>query len=235
MTSRESTPRSRNSRATSLAKDTLVAWKALQAYLSASAVRTSTTRTGWSRKPNTSVTAWAAPGSEVPTTRKGDEKKSAIPEPSRRNSGHIAAPIVICVPARPSVSAGVTMFSTVPGGTVLRMTTVCRPDDGGVTTRSAATRSSTARRTWDRSVAPRASEGVPTHTSDTSARSRASAHEVVACNLPSATARETSASRPGSVTGLRPERISSTLAASTSTPQTWCPREARQAAVTVPT
>ena len=46
ITSRESTPRMRKIRATSFAKDTLVAWKALQAYLSASATRTSTTRTG---------------------------------------------------------------------------------------------------------------------------------------------------------------------------------------------
>ena len=137
MTSRESTPSSRNSRDTSLAKDTLVAWNALQAYLSASAMRTSTTRTGWSRKLNKSVTASATRGSEVPTTTKGEAKKSAIPEPSRRNSGHIAAPMAMSVPARPLVSAGITTSSTVPGGTVLRMTTLCWPDAGGWTTRSA--------------------------------------------------------------------------------------------------
>ena len=90
MTSRESTPKSRSSRDISLANDTLVAWKALQAYLSASAMRTSTTRTGWPRKPNRWVTASATRGSRVPTTTKGAAKKSAIPEPSRRNSGHIA-------------------------------------------------------------------------------------------------------------------------------------------------
>ena len=71
-----------------------MAWKALQAYFSDSAVRVSTTRTGCSRKPNRLVTASATRGSEVPTTISGEAKKSATPEPSRRNSGHIAAPAV---------------------------------------------------------------------------------------------------------------------------------------------
>ena len=37
------------------------------------------------------------------------------------------------------------MLSTVPGGTVLRITTLCRREAGGRTMRSAATMSSTAR------------------------------------------------------------------------------------------
>ena len=37
-------------------------------------------------------------------------------------------------------------------------------------------------------MAPPAADGVPTHTSDTSAMCRASAHEVVACSEPPATA-----------------------------------------------
>ena len=133
MTSRESTPAIRSSRDISLAKDTLVAWKALQAYFRDSAVRGPTTRTGWSRKPNRLVTASATRGSEVPTTTSGEAKKSATPEPSRRNSGHIAAPAVTGAPARPPASAGTTISSTVPGGTVLRMTTLWCPDAGGVT------------------------------------------------------------------------------------------------------
>ena len=72
----------------------------------------------------------------------GEAKKSATPEPSRRNSGHIAAPAVTAVPARPSASAGTTISSIVPGGTVLRMTTLWCPDAGGVTVRIAPTMSS---------------------------------------------------------------------------------------------
>ncbi len=133
MTSRESTPMSRSTRDISLANDTLVAWNALQAYLTDSATRASTTRTGWSRKPNSLVTVSATRGSEVPTMARGEAKKSATPEPSRRNSGHIAAPAASPVPARPPVRAGATTSSIVPGGTVLRMTTLWCPDAGGVT------------------------------------------------------------------------------------------------------
>ena len=46
ITSRLSTPRRLKTRPSSLANETLVAWKALQAYLSASAVRGCTTRIG---------------------------------------------------------------------------------------------------------------------------------------------------------------------------------------------
>ena len=123
-----------------------MAWKALQAYFRDSAVRVPTTRTGCSRKPKRLVTASATRGSAVPTTTSGDAKKSATPEPSRRNSGHIAAPAVTGAPARPADSAGTTVSSTVPGGTVLRMTTLWCPDAGGVTSRRALTMSATDRR-----------------------------------------------------------------------------------------
>ena len=43
---------------------------------------------------------------------------------------------------------------------------------------------------------PRAVDGVPTHTSDTSARSSASAQDVVACSVPPATVWATSSSKP---------------------------------------
>ena len=55
MTSRESTPNTRKMRAISLAKETFVAWKALQAYFSASALRTSTSLISRSRNENISV------------------------------------------------------------------------------------------------------------------------------------------------------------------------------------
>ena len=55
MTSRESTPYIRKMRAISLAKEILVAWKALQAYFSASALRTSTNLISRSRNEKSSV------------------------------------------------------------------------------------------------------------------------------------------------------------------------------------
>src|SRR6201996_6555934 len=146
MTLRESTPTRRMTRAISLANDTLVAWKALQAYLSDSAVRGSTTLAGWSRKPNKLLTVSATTGSDVPITIIGALKKSSTEVPSRRNSGHMAAPAVIAVLASPLVSAGSTALSIVPGGTVLRMTTLWRSEAAGTARRSAATMSSTARR-----------------------------------------------------------------------------------------
>ena len=73
-----------------------------------------------------------------------------------------------------------------PGGTVLRITRLCRPDAGGAS-RTAAAISSTARRMKDRSVPPRGVDGVPTQTSDRSAPASASAADVVACSVPPAT------------------------------------------------
>ena len=67
-------------------------------------------------------------GSPAPTTTNGGSKKSSTPEPSRRNSGHMAMPTVH--PAGSSsggVNAGSTTECPVPGGTVDRMTTAWKP------------------------------------------------------------------------------------------------------------
>ena len=63
-------------------------------------------------------------------------------------------------------------------------------------------------------------EGVPTQSKDTSARSSAATGSVVAVRSPLSTAVAISSSMPGSTTGLRPDRMCSTLSASTSTPHT---------------
>src|SRR5580704_18655742 len=85
------------------------------------------------------------------------------------------------------------------------------------------------------SVLPSAADGVPTHTSETSASRTASCGSVVVRSDPRVAVSYTNWSSPGSMTGLRPLAIISTFEASTSTPQTSWPREARHAAVTVPT
>ena len=87
------------------------------------AVFVSTTRTGSSEKPRSSVRVSAARRSPVPTTTNDGLKKSRTPDPSRRNSGHMAVATV-----RPSADIcsayGWTTVWTVPGGTVLRTTKV---------------------------------------------------------------------------------------------------------------
>src|SRR6476659_1665723 len=145
ITSRESTPWNRKIRDISFAKDTLVAWKALHAYLSASAVPTPTWWISRSRKAKSSarpclVLSWA-----VPTTTKGGEKKSSTPQPSRRNSGHMAVPTDHPGGSSDEAKAGATTISPVPGGTVLLITTEWNPDDGGETTDMASRRSARAR------------------------------------------------------------------------------------------
>ena len=72
--------------------ETFAAWNALHEYLRASAVRGSHHLTGTSRNPSSSVMVSATGLCWVPTTVNGGAKKSATPEPSRRNSGHIAVP-----------------------------------------------------------------------------------------------------------------------------------------------
>ena len=145
ITSRVSTPYGRKIRAISLANDTLVAWKALQAYFSASAQRTSTCRISRPRKANRPVRDSRTRGSAVPTTTNGGSKKSATPEPSRRNSGHIAVPTLQPAGRGPK-KVGATTSSPVPGGTVLRTTTAWNPDAGGAAIASAVRMSSSARR-----------------------------------------------------------------------------------------
>ena len=71
MTSRASTPDPATPGAISLAKVTLVAWKALQAYFSASAVATVTVWTPVGANEKSSATVSAVVGSAVPTTTNG--------------------------------------------------------------------------------------------------------------------------------------------------------------------
>ena len=71
ITSRESTPDQANTRAISLAKVTLVAWKALQAYFTASAVSTDTVWTPVGANEKRLATVSAVVGSAVPTTTNG--------------------------------------------------------------------------------------------------------------------------------------------------------------------
>src|SRR3990172_2110506 len=66
----------------------------------------------------------------------------------------------------------------------------------------------------------------------TSESATAASRSVVACSRPSASANNPC--RPGSYTGARPARMSSTLSPSASTPRTANPRAARQAAIGVP-
>src|SRR5665213_684770 len=103
----------------------------------------------------------------------GGLKKSATPEPSRRNSGHIAVPIVIPSAA----SRGRTISSTVPGGTVDRTTTVWKSARFGSDATLLAI-ISVHRWTKLRSVLPFADDGVPTQMSETSAPLSASAGSV---------------------------------------------------------
>ena len=220
ITWRESTPYCEKIRPISLAKVTLTAWKALHAYFSASAVPTSTWWIGWSRKSNSCSQACRVRSSAVPTTTKGGEKKSSTPQPSRRNSGHIAVPTDHPSGSGSAWNTGSTTLAPVPGGTVERMTTEWTPDGGGATSSMAARRSARARAMKVRSVSPRDVDGVPTHTSETSAPSSASRTSVVARSRPAHTACATSRSTPGSTTGLSPRLIAATLLLSTSTPTT---------------
>ena len=100
---------------------------------------------------------------------------------------------------------------------MLLTTTAWKPEAGGVATVSPRRMSSSARRRYLRSVPPSGTDGVPTHTKDTSARSRATIGSVVALRSPRSTAVAMSSSIPGSTTGLRPARTWSTFTSSTST------------------
>src|SRR4051812_49751937 len=79
ITSRASIPQVRNSLAISLAKVILVAWKALQAYLSASADPTSTNSGSLSTNENSSASSRRLGSSRAPiTTNGGVEKRTDI-------------------------------------------------------------------------------------------------------------------------------------------------------------
>src|SRR5918997_5806906 len=86
-TSRTSAPTASHTLAMALTKLTLVARKALQAYLIVSAVAGSVTMTGAATSWNRAVTRPAVAWSSVPITMRSGLRKSLTADPSRRNSG----------------------------------------------------------------------------------------------------------------------------------------------------
>ena len=159
-------------------------------------------------------------------------RKSATAVPSRMNSGFTHTP-------KPSPSrfplvcsrAGITIFSAVPGRTVLRNTTRW---NSGLFFRILPISRQTGS-TWPRSSFPLRRLGVPTHRNEISVCSTAALESVVARSNDALCAWSTSSCMPGSTIGLRPESSCSTFNGLMSTPTTECPLEARHAAVTDPT
>ena len=88
MTSRESTPRPRKIRPISLAKETLTAWKALQAYFSASALRDVDVPDSLvEEREQLGERRRRSRGSSAPTTTNGGSKKSRHPSPRAGTPG----------------------------------------------------------------------------------------------------------------------------------------------------
>ena len=87
MTSRTSAPTASHRLATALTKLSLVARKALEAYLIVSAVAASVMRSGACVPANSSPTRAAAAWSSAPTTMRSGCRLSGTAVPSRRNSG----------------------------------------------------------------------------------------------------------------------------------------------------
>ena len=119
----------------------------------------------------------------VPTTVNGGAKKSATPEPSRRNSGHIAVPKTgrrlaesLLEHRRDELVDGPRRHGAA--------------DDDAVEVPVGASRCECLRDLLDRSahvaqsVLPSAADGVPTQTSETSAPSTASCASVVVRRVP---------------------------------------------------
>ncbi len=228
----ESTPRARHTAPSSLAKPILRPWKALSAYLIASAVGTGTRKTSPGSPSYSFSTVSPLAGSSSPTTVLGGSKKSRTLVPSRRNSGLTATPM--STPASPPTCfsrSGTSRFRQVPGSMVERKTTVCRPPRSA----SAAPISSVTRSKYVVHRLPLGSEGVPTQTSDTSLPAIASRTSPVARRAPEPTTSAISSPIRSSTTGARPPLTRSTLTWLTSTPMTSCPIPARHAADTQPT
>src|SRR6266508_427930 len=87
MTSATSAPTLSHTAATALTNDSLVARKALAAYLIVSADAGSVTINGAGTPRYSDATLMAAAWSSLPTTMRSGCKKSCTAEPSRRNSG----------------------------------------------------------------------------------------------------------------------------------------------------
>ena len=152
--------------------------------------------------------------------------------PSRRNSGLLqAAKSTPCRLPEVRSSAGITVQSTVPGITVLRMTTVWNASFS----RSTSPICSQTRWMYWRSMLPFGRLGVPTQMSETSLDITASRTSLVARSRPAWRMSRTRSPIPSSTIVLFPAFTISTLEALTSTPVTWKPSRAKQAAETQPT
>ena len=227
----ESMPATLQSAPTSLANDTLSAWKALSTYLDISAIATGTWKVGPAKSAYSDEIVAMSASSVPPTTVLGGAKKSLTEEPSRRNSGCTHTPK--STPAtRPDAasSRGTTTRSHVPGSIVERTATMYRRSVGSAAPISSATRS---RKLVESD--PFGADGVPTQMNATSLDRTDSATDVVARSRPAATPSATRSPMRSSRTGLCPRLTMSTLASFTSTPTTSWPISARHAADTMPT
>ena len=119
---------------------------------------------------------------------------------------------------------------------MLRTTTRSGGRAGGCARRATSRPSSrVAAATWPGSRPPPGRAGVPTQISASSSRSVQGRAEAAASRRPVATPWASRAASPGSRTGERPAATARTTAGSGSTPSTWWPSRARQAAVVAPT
>ena len=201
MTAWLSTPCTSATRPISFANATLSACQALSENLTISATEIDVRVTSSAKVAYTDRAVSNDRSSSAPTTLFGGDRKSATAVPSRKNSGEKATP-------KPSgqllpelrSSSGMISVATVPGGTVEVMSTRRQPSSRAIAPPISATTLSTSCR-WTSPLRP---DGVPTHTSTTSASATAPAMSLVARSRPASTLPRTISSRRISVTGLMP-------------------------------
>src|SRR5204862_3477047 len=148
-TSRTSAPTASHTLASAFTKLTLVARKALDAYLMVSAEAGSVMTSGALRTSNSAATRMAAAWSSAPITMRSGLRQSCTAEPSRRNSGFDTT----YTSARPSACSTTRVD---PTGTVDLLTTTA--SDGSTGPISAAADSM-----YERSADPSGACGVGTH------------------------------------------------------------------------
>ncbi len=221
MTSRTSAPTASHRPATALTKLSLVARKALEAYLMVSAVAASVISSGAWVPANRSPTLAAAAWSSAPTTMRSGCRLSGTAVPSRRNSG-LDTTVTSWRPRTRSTTR------VEPTGTVDLLTMIVPGNRWGPI--SSATAS-----TKERSAEPSSPCGVGTHRKTNSAPSTASVAPTTNRSRPAAWPSRTSSSRWSSTMGTRPWSSMATLAGSASPQVTRWPRWARVAAVGSPT
>ena len=149
-------------------------------------------------------------------------------EPSRRNSGLQATCTGVPAACFSRISRQVLM---VPAGTVLRMITECAV----LFFATARPMLSHTPKTADRSSSPPGLLGVPTVMRETSELRMAWGASVVALMVPFWIPAARSSESPSSMSGACPEETIRTLSGFSSTPMTYRPSRARQAALTAPT